>query len=84
MARDRIRNAWYSEKDNVVYINSHIIDPDMTGLSRKERWEKICDVHKMSYLDRIEKYCPEAQKKELYDFIAEHGGCSLSEYVDAY
>lgn len=71
----------FSERDNVLYINSDFISPSYKGLSIKECKKAIEATMNMSYEERIVRYAPELAKYIILKEIDAHRGCKLSEFM---
>ena len=71
-----MKYTMFSEKENVLYINTNAITPRGVGFA------EIKKVFKMPYLDRIEKYATSTAKQAILAEIKKHSGCKLSEYMN--
>ena len=78
----RSKWAYYSEKDNTVYINGSAILPDTRKLSFREHCKQYDKAFAMSYEDRINKFATDTQKAEILEIIGAHPGCNISEYTN--
>lgn len=67
---------YYDEKTNTFYINTKLIMPET------KKFNEIKNVFKMSYIERINKFCP--VKNEIMEQIKKYENCKISEFTNIY
>lgn len=78
------RYTEFDEKRNTLYILSDCILPNTLGMTAVARHKAYDEAFKMSYPERLEKFCKNPEvKKVIQEDIAAHEGCHLSEFCNA-
>jgi hypothetical protein len=74
---------FYSTKENTLYINSDLISPNIMGMTIKERYKVIKETSKISYPERIKKFCKNQEAlKVINEQLEIHKGCTISEFTN--
>lgn len=74
------KQAYYNEKNDTFYINSDLMLPNTIGMSFKEHKKAFMDAFKLSYEDRLKKFCPAETRKLIQQELKKHKGCEVSEF----
>jgi hypothetical protein len=65
----------FNEKRNTLYILSSVIMPPRGSDSHEIR-----EAFRMTYEERLNKYCPAQIKEQILEEIRKHKGCKISEF----
>ena len=77
--------GYYDSHTNTLYINSNIVSPDLSDLSKmpmKSRIALLTRIMKMPINDRIKSYANDAQRKMIQHEMDKHPGCNVVEYIE--
>ena len=78
------RYTEFDEKRNTLYILSDYLLPNTLGMTVVARRRAYDEAFKMSYPERLEKFCKNPEvKKAIQTDIEAHKGCKLSEFCNA-
>lgn len=77
-----MRNYFFSERDNTFYINSDLIFPNTKGLPFKEHCKKYDEAFKMTYDERLKKFCPKEIRNEIKKEMKKYPNCKVSEFCN--
>ena len=75
------RYAIFDNKRNTLYINSDLMLPKKKGGWTKEWSKEVSEAFKLTYQERLEKYCPEDIREQVQKEIKAHKGCKISEFT---
>ena len=75
------RYAIFDNKRNTLYINSNLMLPKQKGGWSREWSTAVKEAFKLSYKERLEKYCPEDIREQIRQEIKAHKGCKISEFT---
>lgn len=75
-----MKNTYFDTDANMLYIRTSIIVPDVKGKSFKAQKELYAKALKLTFQERIARYCTEDQKVEIDREFAKHPGCLVSEF----
>lgn len=72
-----MRNIYYDEKDDTIYVRTDLIVPHPFPTDKAEL-RKMWDT---PIKERVDKYAPENLKSDFTKLLEQHNGCRISEFT---